>query len=204
MPRLMPLSSHTHTPIRFQRLKLLLQLMIKIIIYIDIAFSTGRQIFYIGGLLFYINSTETKACVTAADLIDSGENLHCFTLPLSSYYIKISVVSQCRIIVAVQYMNTQLFAFILLPTFSCCTAQWLGRCWHRLTRTELADWQQKYESTNTNTNLKLTQTAATPYTGCTLPTNSTLLAAPDVHNGRTAASSAAVSCPHWCARNATY
>ena len=32
----------------------------------------------------------------AADLIDSDENLHCFTLPLSSCDIKISVVSQCR------------------------------------------------------------------------------------------------------------
>ena len=37
-----------------------------------------------------------KGCVTAADLIDSDENLHCFTRPLSSCNIKISVVSQCR------------------------------------------------------------------------------------------------------------
>ena len=32
-------------------------------------------------------------------------------LPLSSWDIKISVVSQCRILVAVQYLNTQLSAF---------------------------------------------------------------------------------------------
>ena len=40
-----------------------------------------------------------------------------------------------------------------------------------------AYWQQMHKSWNTNTNLKLTQTAATQYTGCTLPTKSTLLAA---------------------------
>ena len=59
-------------------------------------FSTGKQISYAGGLIFYAFSTETKACVTVADLSDSDENLHCFTRPLSSCNIKISVVSQCR------------------------------------------------------------------------------------------------------------
>ena len=70
--------------------------MIKIISYVVIAFcyrkanilrrwSNIRNIF-----------TGTKACVTAADLIGSDENLYCFTLPLSSGNIKISVVSQCR------------------------------------------------------------------------------------------------------------
>ena len=100
--------------------------MIEIIIHVDIAFFywNRRQIFYIGGLIFYINSTGTKACVTAADLIDSDENLHCFTRPLSSCDIKISVVSQCRILVAVQYMKTQLFTFFLrLTTCTCSTAQ---------------------------------------------------------------------------------
>ena len=58
--------------------------------------ATGRQISYIGGLISCTFSTGTKACVTAADLIDSDENLHCFTRPLSSCNIKISVVSQCR------------------------------------------------------------------------------------------------------------
>ena len=47
-----------------------------------------------------------------SDLIDSNENVHCFTWLLSSCDIKISVLSQCRILVAVQYMNTQLFAFL--------------------------------------------------------------------------------------------
>ena len=59
-------------------------------------FPTGRQISYTGSLIFYAFSKGTKACVKAADLIDSDENLHCFKLPLSSCYIKISVVSQCR------------------------------------------------------------------------------------------------------------
>ena len=79
--------------------------MIKIIFFV-----TGSQIFYIGGLIFYAFSKGTKACVTAADLMDLDENLHCITRPLSSCDIKISVVSQCRIIVAVQYMSTGLFA----------------------------------------------------------------------------------------------
>ena len=56
----------------------------------------------------------TKAYVKAADIIDSDENLHCFTRPLSSCDIKISIVSQCRILVAVHYMNTQPLAFFLL------------------------------------------------------------------------------------------
>ena len=59
-------------------------------------FATGRQISYAGGLISYTFSMGTKACVTSADLIDSDENLHCFTLSLSSCDIKISVVSQCR------------------------------------------------------------------------------------------------------------
>ena len=59
-------------------------------------FSTGRQIFYIDGVIFHAFSTGTKACVTAAGLIDLDENLHCFMLPLSNCDIKISVVSQCR------------------------------------------------------------------------------------------------------------
>ena len=143
-------------------------------------FSTWRQIFYAGGLIFYGDSTGTKACVTAADLIDSDENMHCFMRPLSSCDIKISVVSQCRILMVVQYTNTQLFAFFFwLTTCTCWTAQWLGHCWRGLTQTELADWQQTHEPGNTNTNLKLTQTAATQYISCTLPTNSKLRDAAD-------------------------
>ena len=75
-------------------------------------------------------------------------------------------------------MNTQLFAFFSrLTTCTCCTAQWLVHYWRWLTQTELADcqWEQTHESENTNTNSKLTQTAATPKTGCTLPANSALL-----------------------------
>ena len=37
-------------------------------------------------------------------------------LPLSSCYMKISVVSQCWILAAVQYMNIRLFAFLFQLT----------------------------------------------------------------------------------------
>ena len=57
---------------------------------------------------------ETKGCVIASDLIDSDGNMHCFMLPLSSCGIKISVLCKCWIFVTVQYMNTQLFAFLFL------------------------------------------------------------------------------------------
>ena len=74
------------------------------------------------------------------------------------------------------YQHTAFRVFFnRLTTCTYWTAQWLGHCWRGLTQTELADWQ--YESGNTNTDLKLTQTAATQYTCSTLPTNSTLLPA---------------------------
>ena len=129
-------------------------------------FSTGRQTFYVGYLKFYAFLTGTKACIIAADLIDSDENLHCFTRLLSSCNIKISIVSQCRILVAVQYMNTLLFAFFLstdkLLPLDC------SMTWSLLTQTD-ADWTcwltVDAPVWKHNTNLKLTQTAATPYTG---------------------------------------
>ena len=94
---------------------------------------TGRQIFYKGGLIFYINSTGTKVCVTAADLSDFDENLNCFTRTLSSCYIKISVVSQYRNLVAVQYeQRASSVYFYWLTTCTCWTAQWLRHWWHRL------------------------------------------------------------------------
>ena len=71
-------------------------------------FSTGRQIFYVSGLIFYGICTGTKARVTAADLIDLDGNMNCFMWPMSSCNNKTSDVSQCRILVAVQYMKTQL------------------------------------------------------------------------------------------------
>ena len=67
-------------------------------------------------------------------------------LPLSSCNIKISVVSQCRILVAVQYMNTLPFAFFsrlkLAPAglLSDLVTVDVG-----LTQTELANWQQTHE-----------------------------------------------------------
>ena len=43
-------------------------------------------------------------------------NMHCLMLPLNSSNIEISVVSQCRILVPVQDMNTLLFNFFQLTT----------------------------------------------------------------------------------------
>ena len=40
----------------------------------------------------------TKASVTAADIIGLDGNRHCFMQPLRSCNMKISVVSQCRIL----------------------------------------------------------------------------------------------------------
>ena len=66
-------------------------------------------------------------------------------------------------------MNTQLFAFLFdwqfAPAFCDLTRTDADR---GLTHIKLADWQQAHDSGNTNTNLKLTQTAAIPNTGCTL------------------------------------
>ena len=62
-----------------------------------------------------------KACVKAAHLIDSDENLHCFTLPLSRCYIKISVVSQSRCTGGISWL------------FNIST--------HSLSRFFLTDWQ---------------------------------------------------------------
>ena len=83
----------------------------------------------------------TKVCVTAADLIDLDGNIHCFMLPLSSCYIKLSVVSQCRTLVAVQYMNTQLFTFFVSTDnlhLLDCSVTWSLLM---LTDAELADCQ---------------------------------------------------------------
>ena len=73
-----------------------------------------------------MKSTGTKPCVTAADLIESDGNLHCFMLPLSSCNIKIFVVSHCRILVAVQYMNTPLFVLFSTENVHLlnCTVTW--------------------------------------------------------------------------------
>ena len=74
--------------------------MIKIISYVVIAFCYRKaNILQRWSNILHIFSGNKGLCqysVTAADLIDSDENLHCFLLTLSSCNIKISVVSQCR------------------------------------------------------------------------------------------------------------
>ena len=89
------------------------------------------------GSNIFLDPTGTKACVMAAHLMASDGNMYCFMVPFSSCDIKISVVSQCRILMALQYMNTQLFAF----TFSTDNLHLLN-CpvtWSLWTLTE-ADW----------------------------------------------------------------
>ena len=131
--------------------------MVQIISYVLLHFSTGRQIFYVGGPIFYTFSTGTKACVTAANLIDSDENLHCFTLPLSSCYIKISVVSQRRSTVG---FSAQLLVFFLTnwqlaPAGLCSDLVTVDTDWHRLnlltdsrhsspeTQTQIWNWRRQ-------------------------------------------------------------
>ena len=48
--------------------------------------------------VYYANSTGTKAGVTDVHCIDLEGNMHCFMCPVSSCYIRISVVFQCRIL----------------------------------------------------------------------------------------------------------
>ena len=122
-----------------------------------------------------------KACVKAAHLIDSDENLHCFTLPLSRCYIKISVVSQSRCTGGISWLfniSTHSLSRFFLTDWQLAPTG-LSLTWSLLTRTD-TDWTcwLMQESRNTNTDLKLTQTVASLYTSSTLPTNSTMQAAP--------------------------
>ena len=162
----------------------------------------GRQISFEGGLIFYVISTGTKACVTAADLIDSDENLHCFTvftLPLSSCCNKIFVVSQCRCTAGISWLfiiwtHSCSRFFHWLTTCTCWTAQWHYHCWRGLTQTELADWR-KHKTQIWNW-LRQWQPGKPivhylQTVRCGLP-----LRQMAVNDGRTAASSAAVSWWH--------
>ena len=94
-------------------------------------------------------------------------------LPLSSCKIKLSVVSQCRILVAVQYMNTQLFTFFFrLPKLHLLDC---SKTWSLLTLTDtVLNYKHKF-TTDSDSNHTVHWVHS-----CTLPTNSTLLAAADV------------------------
>ena len=105
--------------------------IIKIISYIVIAFSCGKAniVRTWSNILriFYGN----KGLCHCADLIDSDENLHCFTRPLSSCNIKISVVSQCRSTAGISWLfNIWTHScspfFNWLTTCTCwgCTLTW--------------------------------------------------------------------------------
>ena len=86
-------------------------IMIKIISYdvITMAFPTGRQISYVGDSDILQDPAGTEACITATVLWPGA-------------VIKISVVSQCRVLVPVMFMNTQ-FLGALVFTLTTCT------CW---------------------------------------------------------------------------
>ena len=112
--------------------------------------------------------------------------------PLSSCDIKISIVSQCRILVAVQYLTHSCSRFFPTETCTCWTALWLGHYWRWLTQLNLLN-DSRHTSLETHTNLKLTQTAATQYTAYKQYTAGCCWC---VNDGRAAASSAAVSWRH--------
>ena len=85
--------------------------MIKIKSYVVIAFCYRKA--NVSDLVSYTFATGTKACVTAADLIDSDENLHFFTLSSCKNLYCVSVQMHCRNLAAFQCINTQPFAFFL-------------------------------------------------------------------------------------------
>ena len=102
-------------------------------------FFTGRQIFYVAGLIFYGDSTATNACVTAADL---DGNLHCFVRPLSSCCIKYLLCRSAGFSWLFSIWTHSCSVFFRLTTCTCWTAcDWVSidADWHRLK-------QQKQES----------------------------------------------------------
>ena len=154
--------------------------------------------------------------------MDSDGNMHCFLLPLSSCYIEISAVSQCRILwlFSIRKHSCLHFFFRLTPctcwtvgTASDCSVQTVT--WSLLTLTD-ADWtcwltadaqvgKHKHEC-ETDSDMKLTQTASTHYTVCPLPTNSTLLAADDDESTmeQNSCSLSSYLTTTLCTRHATY
>ena len=140
--------------------------MIKIISYVVIAFFY-RKTNILGrwsNILCIFNRNkgllrEQQSIGADYALLDLDENLHCIMWPLSSCYIKISVVSQCRILVAVQYMNTQLFSFFcnwqLAPAGLLCDLVTVDADWRRLnlltdsrhtsleTKTQIWNWPRQ-------------------------------------------------------------
>ena len=84
-------------------------------------------------------------------------------------------MSQGRIHVAHLDRNLLQFTFIslfILCGLQDCTAYKLGHWSHRLrvTKTEIADWQQVHKSWNTKTDLKITRQGGVINTGYTVPT----------------------------------
>ena len=180
--------------------------MIKIYPTLILHFSTGRQIFYVRGLIFYPFSTGTKACVTASDLIQISL-IQMKTCIASRGFWAVAILKSLFCLSAGYSWLFNIWThscsrfYSRLTTCTCWTPQWLGHFWRGLMQTEHADWQQTHKSGNTNTNLKLTLTADTQHTGRTLPTNSTLLAAPDAS---TMAEHASSRLPKGPLQNSTY
>ena len=168
---------------RYCQCMLRYRIMIEIISYIVIAFCYRKaSILHRWSnilCIFYRNMT----CVTSADLIDSDENLHCFKLPLSSCYIKISVVSQCRCTAGISWLfilwtHSCLCDWQLAPAGQRSDLVTVDADWHRLnllTDSRLTSQETQKQIWNW---LRQAETAATQYTRSTLPTNSTQQAAP--------------------------
>ena len=102
-------------------------------------FATERQISYVGGLISYALSLGTKACVKAADLIDSDETciasrgLWAVAILKSLLCLSAGALQESRGCSIYQDTAFRSF-FIQLTTCTYLTAQWLGHCWrgHRL------------------------------------------------------------------------
>ena len=109
------------------------------------------------GVAWYQNlqhPTRTTQGVTGGvwDLVHSKDDVHCFmchwTVSILKYYLWLSAESSCLF-----RIGTCLFALFWLTQLavSCIwqtdtASSWLGHWWHKLTQTEVANWQQVFKN----------------------------------------------------------
>ena len=174
--------------------------MIKIIFYLDIAF------FYSKANILRRWSNILSIWFNGNKGLCHGCRSHCFGLLYLAFeqllYSNLCCVSvqDSRGCLVYEHIGAQLFAFFFwLRTYTCWTAHWLGQCWRWLTLTELADSRNKSLETQTQIWNWLRQRPHIThcyYTGSRLPTNSTLLAEPDVSTMAEQLHSAAITLLH--------
>ena len=180
--------------------------------YVDIAFfyRKANVLCRWSNILCIFN--RNKVSLIAADLINLDENLLHTAFEQLLYQnlccVSVQDSSGCSI-----YEHTAVHFFCRLATCICWTAQWLGQCWRWLTQTELANsrtdstvtadsrvqkYKHKFETDSDSSHSgHRSYTAYKQYTaGCSYSWY--------VNNGRTAASSAAVSWRHHCMSKKCY